>query len=418
MDRGIAAADSATTCRQGKGMTMETSDRIALFQYEWPLQVHAMNLALKLAESGYQVDIFLKDCRTGFVVPGEQREKENITVYDLSRPLRQVRRIVRYLLGKAWFIKKHLPLIAPAARQDALKRLGTQRYRCFIGVEKKGLIWAGILAQVLNVPFLYYSLELYLEDVPAFAGDKGFPVLRREEIKYHRLSSATIIQDRLRASALLRSNGIEKTDVLLLPVTFPDGENRNRSTRLYDQNNIPRHAKLILYFGMISEDRRCIEVAEAARHLKENRLLVFHGFGPRRDIIRLRSRGKYPNTVLSLKKVPQAAIKDIIASAAIGLVLYENCCDNDRLTAFSSEKIALYLQSGIPIIAFDMGNYRELTDAYRCGELITDVRELPGAVEKILDDYDQYRERAFAAYRDLYRYETYFPAIRKYLDAL
>jgi glycosyltransferase involved in cell wall biosynthesis len=284
-------------------------------------------------------------------------------------------------------------------------------------VEKKGLIWAGRLAEIVKLPHLYYSLELYLEDVPAFAGNKGFPILRREEIRYHRASQATIIQDKSRADALLRGSGMEKTDLLYLPVSPVGEENKNRSSLLYEQNEIPLDKKLILYFGMIAGDRRCFEVANAASRLKEDRLMVFHGFGPLRDISRLRSRKRYPNIVLSLRQVPQAAIKDIISSATIGLVLYENSCDNDRLTAFSSEKIALYLQSGIPIIAFDIGNYRDLTDAYRCGELIRDVRELPEAVEKILADYDRYRERAFAAFRELYRYDNYFPAI-EYLNTL
>jgi glycosyltransferase involved in cell wall biosynthesis len=100
------------------------------------------------------------------------------------------------------------------------------------------------------------------------------------------------------------------------------------------------------------------------------------------------------------------------------LGMYDNSCVNNRLTAFSSEKIALYLQSGVPIIAFDMGNYRDLMDAHQCGELIQDMPELPGAVDKILNSYDTYRVNAFSAYRDFYRYDQHFRAIREYLNSL
>jgi glycosyltransferase involved in cell wall biosynthesis len=222
----------------------------------------------------------------------------------------------------------------------------------------------------------------------------------------------------MRAEALLASNNIAKTDLLFLPVSLPKGENRNKSSWLYDHCAIAPDKKIILYYGMINKDRRCFELAELSSHLPDDCIMVLHGFGFDEEIDPLQDKIKYGDLVLSLEFAAQHEIKDLISSATIGLVIYGNNCNNDILTAFSSEKIALFLQSGIPIIAFDMGNYRELMDAYRCGELIADIKELPKAVKKILNDYDEYRKEAFAAYSALYRYEKYFETIRAYLQKM
>ncbi len=416
--------------------------RIAIFQYEWPLQAHTLNLARKLAQNEYQVDLFLKDCRTDLVeltsLSGDQ-----VSVRDFSaqptkstrilrqvltwirgrgaapsrladRVLRLVREVRKQVRGSA---SAGLPCVDAGAVDQALACLGAKPYCWFIGVEKQGLIWAGRVAEVLKVPYLYYSLELYLDDCPGFVGDERFPRLRAEERWYHQRSSATIIQDRSRADALLAGNAVRSTSLLYLPVALDADLNPDKSSWVYAETGIPRDKKVLLYFGMICANRRCQEIAQVAGQLPSDWTMVFHGHGPAKDIRELSPLGRHASVVLSLRSVPASEIRAVISSATIGLVLYDGGYVNDRLTAFSSEKIALYLQSGIPIIGFDMGNYRELTDRYACGVLIKEPSDLPSAVATILADYERYREAAFSAFRALYQYDNYFPAILAYLDA-
>jgi glycosyltransferase involved in cell wall biosynthesis len=396
---------------------MRTMKRIALFQYEWPLQVHTVNLTVQLAESGWHVDLFLCGCDSSYVVISDMGRIENIEVHDLNPYETQspLRHKIMYAMDRVGIRHKHPPDVFSHVVKESFKHIKKYDYRCFIGIEKKGLIWAGRLAEKVRTPYLYYSLELYLEDHPAFIHDEEFARVRREEIKYHRVSRGTIIQDRMRAEVLLASNGIEQTDLLFLPVSLPEEENSDRSAWLYEQNGIPPGKKIILYFGLIAQDRLSGDMAAISGRLRNDCTMVIHGFGSEDEIGPLRGK---ENLVLSLDFVEQHGIKNLISSATIGLVMYGDTCSNDRLTAFSSEKLALYLQSGIPIIAFDRGNYRELMDAYPCGELISDMKELPGAVEKILANYERYRAEAFSAYRELYRYDNYFKKIEAYLSAL
>jgi glycosyltransferase involved in cell wall biosynthesis len=112
--------------------------------------------------------------------------------------------------------------------------------------------------------------------------------------------------------------------------------------------------------------------------------------------------------VFSLDFVGEEKIIDVISSATIGLALYDNMNSNDRLAAFSSVKVAYYLQCGDPIIAFDSESFRELMDTYKCGELISSIDEIPQKAEKILNDYDRYKEQAFMAFREFYDFDKNF----------
>ena len=172
--------------------------------------------------------------------------------------------------GNLQFAKQ---LIDPKIVQLALEHMAGNHYRCLIGVEKKGLIWAGMVAERLGIPFIYYSLELYTEDYhrAVMGGSNHFTKLREAECRYHRKSSATIIQDSDRARVLFQDNGVTmaKARIHYVPVSVMGGPYKNRSTFLHDLLGISKRQKIILYFGLIWEKRYAFELAEAAQNFPE-----------------------------------------------------------------------------------------------------------------------------------------------------
>ena len=66
------------------------------------------------------------------------------------------------------------------------------------------------------------------------------------------------------------------------------------------------------------------------------------------------------------------------------------------------------MQCGVPIIALDSESFRELMDAYKCGELINSIGEIPQKIEKILNNYGSYREQAFKAFKQFYDFDENF----------
>jgi glycosyltransferase involved in cell wall biosynthesis len=397
--------------------------RIAIFQYQWPLQIHATNLAEALASEGYYVDFIFKKCRTEFVDLRHLQSVPRVRIINLDntidsylqgkRPLKQLYRLCEVVVSVVSFGLVIFPSVIAAFRH-----LRKETYSLFIGVEKKGMIWAGILSRLTGVPFVYYSLELYDEQHPRFMGRPDFSALRRMEKRYHRRVAATIIQDRSRGDYLLRANGMMEGEMFFLPVSVRGLSVEHKTNRsFWAEWGIPSALPVVLYLGMIEESRHCLDLARVAKESADKFSTVFHGFGEASFLDAVRSVGGEALT-LSTELVPENQLPDVIAAADIGLVLYGSACANDVLTAFSSEKIALFCRAGVPFIAFDSPSYRELVGIFECCVLLTDIEELPKAVQMIIGNYSTYSANARLAFEKYYRFETNVAQVIEQLDRI
>lgn len=397
-------------------MDERNNKRIGLFEYDWSMYHYIKDFAIKLAEAGYLVDVFFKDLDVSpdYANTNDFSCYPNIRYYNFTTPAtrRQAirRRYIRLLNKLA------IPLSIP--RNDApeeiidrhiLERskeiIGTSQYFCLIGIEKKGLIWAGMLSEIYHRPLIYFSLELYIEDNPALY--TYYHVLAAER-KYHKLAVATIIQDEPRANVLLKSNGIEQMNVLYFPVSAKGNTVREKSKFLQNQLHIDDNKKIILHFGAIDKNRCLPQLVRIAKDLDDGVLLVVHGYGPKKYLDYLQSIADKNKVIFSLDFIAEEKIESLISSADIGIALYKTTNANDRLVAFSSSKVAYYTQCGVPMIAFDTESSRELVSLYRCAESINTTNEIPLKARKILENYDSYREQSYAAYQRFYNLDENF----------
>ncbi len=408
-------------------MVERETGRIGIFEYDWSMYGFIKNFIIELAEAGYLVDVFQKDPSTtlDFTNTEQFRDYHNVRYFNFKTSNTLSQKILRKskaVLGRLSEDYRQSPksFIDAQILRRSKEIITESEYQCFIGIEKKGLIWAGILSQIYGCPLIYYSLELYLEDHPRLAADlatREYSYLRKMEKKYHQLAGATIIQDRLRAEALLKYNEIEFTNLLYLPISVRGDIVESRSGYLHEKYQIGRAKQLLLYFGLIQDERFSADLVRIASCLRDDVILVLHGYGDPAYLAHLQSIAAVNRIIFSFDLVKEENIIDVISAATIGLALYENTNSNDRLAAFSSVKVAYYMQCGVPLIAFDSESFRELMDAHKCGELITSTEEIPQAVQKILNDYDRYREQAFMAFKQFYEFDENFKGfIRDFND--
>lgn len=391
-------------------MDKKNSKRIGIFEYDWSIYHYIKDFAIQLAEAGYLIDIYLKDwdVRPNLANTNDFSLHGNIRFFNLTT--KETRRQAIMRKCNKLLNKMAIAFALPRNRRpdqiidrDILRRskeiMGTSQYYCLIGVEKKGLIWAGILAEMYNWALVYFSLELYTEDNPAL-----FTVyhIRDAERKYHKRAVATIIQDGPRADVLLKANGIGQTNILHFPVSAKGNIVRDKSSYLQKKLHIDTNKKVILYFGAIEKDRFISEIVKMARDLDDGLILVVHGLGPQGYIRYLQSIADNNKVMFSLGFVAENEILSVVSSGDIGIALYKTTNANDRLVAFSSSKVAYYTQCGIPMIAFDAESFRELVNCHKCAELINKINEIPFVARKILDNYDSYRDNAHAAYQRFY----------------
>ena len=388
--------------------------RIGIFQYKWPLQVHTINLVTKLAESGFQVDLYLYRCNSSFVStklltfhPGVKLffTDDGDPVFRIfHRIIRKLRRILGHPNPK--------PLSLEQLVRKTLKKMRSNRYDYFIGIEKNGLIWAGMLSGKLNIPYIYYSLELYIDRHPELDSFINSDVILKEEKKYHARAAGTIIQDQLRAKALFECNGIEEKNSIYIPVSVTGKKINDTSRFLHEKLGIEYSKKIVIYIGWVRKKRGVDELMRCASRLGDDFVMVFHGpFLPE-----VSTENSFGGKVFFSREMTSSEdIPKIVSSAYIGVAYYGNATINDRLTAFSSEKIAHYMQCGLPVIAHRNESYELLMQQHHCGEMIDNIQQLPEAVQKIDSDYSHYRDNAFTAYEHFYSFDKNIRALTDFL---
>ncbi len=390
--------------------------RLAIFQCDWPLQVHTTQLAKMFSDSGYAVDLYLCNCDSKYVDLSDLVDGCDVNVINVSVSLPQ--KIFNKILGLSGtkLYSFYRALVPSSIIHKAKQHLSDNLYQYFIGVEKKGLLWAGALSEKMSVPLIYYSLELYLEDHPAIVGDIFFPRLRKAEKKYQAKAKATIIQDPLRAEELGRANNIEQMDWLYFPVSVSGPARHVRSGYFHEKFALASGKKILLYFGILGPSRSSEDLAKFSHDMSDEYVMILHGRGLDVDTDDLQNYIDDERFVLSPKMVSAGEIDALVASAHVGLALYPVGCANDELTAFASEKVALYCRAGIPFVAFDNRSYRRLFKEYECGALISSIDELGEAIAMIEKNYDRYSHNTLLAFDAFYNFQNNFKTLSKYIN--
>lgn len=441
-------------------MSHQTDRRIAIFQARDPVASQTFNSAVMLAEAGYAVELFCHSKSYGWrYVEFERLGKKGVQVYELnpihpttlgdpslpdasalhSRQLlrKRIRATVPFLVVVRDYTVStlqnapHIYRLLRGSEEGLLPRwivpqtlrlMAGKRYRCLIGIEKNGLIWAGQVAENLQTPFMYYSTELYSDDYWRLVMGRSieFRRLMQAERKYHAKAAATIVQDPERARVLFQENRLPMpgASVFNVPVSLLGGQYQRPSRFLHQSLGFPRDRRVILYFGGIWETRYVLELAKVAQTFPDDWVLVMHGEELDGAVEKIKAIDHRQKVVISLKLVPSDQIQELIASADVGLAFYSPVTQNDRLTAFSSEKMALYMQCGVPFIAFDYPGYRRLANEHRCGLVVQNLRELQETVASILKSHHEFREGAYQAFRKYYDFSHNFAPVIQSIEGL
>jgi glycosyltransferase involved in cell wall biosynthesis len=303
--------------------------------------------------------------------------------------------------------------------EHAGRALAARHPRCCIGVECEGLIWAHAVAASLDLPCVYYSLELYTSDSPLFSG-RRFRRLKRLERQAHAACAATIVQDPDRAGVLFADTGAPPHTVHFVPVSVTGAPRRQKTTDLHDRLGLTQRTSIVLFTGELHQLRDPVALVRAAQRLPEGWALVLHGeaYGDAALVDRIRDHDTGGRVTLSTTLVPPDRLGDLIASADIGLVLYSDRTVNEALTGRASEKAARFAQAGLPMIAFDCSSFPDVFRTYGCGRAIAIVDDLPDAVAAIAGAYDDYRRGAFRAFAEIYEFSRQFAPVTTWIDAL
>jgi glycosyltransferase involved in cell wall biosynthesis len=356
-----------------------------------------------LARNGYQVDlIYVRD--PAFLPP--TFDSPQVVLAPLSRlprgRLAALRRLAEALL---WLSLTFCHCLA-------------RRPTYLIGVDPVGLIVCGLVGSLLRLPYVYFSLEIYLaREITSH----HIRLMKSVERFFNRRSLFTVVQDQGRASLLSAENHVEDRPILLLPNSPLGAAQRRRSDYLRRKLNLPEEQKVILYAGALADWTYTPELIEAARDWPAEWTLVLHS----------RQHGNnlgldfadYPWVKSSGGPVPFAHLPALVSSADVGLLLYRNADtpwqgDNMTYVGLSSGKLAQYLQCGLPVAAVAFPGLCEIIDRYHCGLCAPDLASLRTAIVDILANDAEYSRGAIQCFSEAFAFERHFEPILARLETV
>lgn len=427
---------------------MYLPNRIALFGPTWLHENFATSPATQtllslFLQDGIQVDVFTERQITGLYPPldqitniygaaasppsaqAPQRVAGHTVQSPLQRKLKRTRIKLNWLKNElrkmpAIYYSQYEPRKCVSSRRlraaidDHVARTS---YDCAIGIEEGGIILARhSLPQ--RTPLLYYSLELYTEDHPAFAGLGRYNFRHRKRMQ--RLSfphaRAVVIQDHDRARVLFEDmrQPYDAERVITFPVSFLGQAQMRRDGFLRERFTEIGERTILLQFGSIRPDRFSDEIIQASHSCPSDMAVVVHGSISHDCWEALQTAP----CLASTGDVPFEEVEKVPASADIGLIFYQSSSDNNRLIAHASGQLALFLKCGVPVIVDDKPSLRSLVEAYHCGVAVQKPADIFDAARHIRANYDAYCQGALRCFAQEHDLLPHYAQLREKLASL
>jgi glycosyltransferase involved in cell wall biosynthesis len=398
---------------------------IVIPDYSVTKSVTTINTALLFADAGYEVEILTNGSVAGAPLrpgveflsslPGPSSNAGSAGTAPLAASATagwgrlfsrwpRILEILTRVRALKWRLSSFCAFVLFAAR-----RCRARPPVCVIGADPNGLMAAAIVASVARARLVYLSLELYTWRECSGAGDY---MVKACEALLQRFCAFTLIQDVDRANVMRSENRMGRHRFLFMPVAGLGPVIEQKSDFLRDRFGIPRGKKILLHAGGVFPWNRCLEIAESAVRLPDDWVVVIHGFPHDPEyVIPLRCAGPPDRLILSLEPVPFDTMGEVIASADIGMVLYENRGPNYLHIANSSNRLVDYLQHGLPVIVCNFPSLRAMVENHGCGKVLADDGNIAELVREIDADYARYAEAARRCYVERYDARKYFPPI-------
>jgi glycosyltransferase involved in cell wall biosynthesis len=268
----------------------------------------------------------------------------------------------------------------PIRRMKLLFEKGPAFYACFqirlfffLLFQKPGLLVSNdldtllpnyLVSKMKNIPLVYDSHE-YFTGVPEL---QNSPVKQKiwkriEQWIFPRLKDVFTVNDSI-AGLYEKEYGIRPVVVRNVPPKIRKAAKVSRTDL-----GLPEDKHLLILQGSgINVQRGAEEMVEAMQFV-ENAVLLIVGGGDVLDILKeMVKKWHLEEKVIFKPRQPYEKLMQYTAAADLGLTLDKNTNINYRLSL--PNKIFDYLHAGIPVLASDLVEIREIIDTYDVGDFI------------------------------------------------
>jgi glycosyltransferase involved in cell wall biosynthesis len=298
------------------------------------------------------------------------------------------------------------------------RRAQTRKYDILVAVECFSLI-AADRAAVPGADLIYYSLELLGPDDITENINKH--VLKRLELQALTRVAQVVTTSPRRRLLFAERNGFPAERVSALPVV-PLRQSSTPRTRFFrDKFGIGDDQVLVVYSGNFEAWAQCLEIITSMDRWPSDAVLVMHTWngralrGPYFKQMRQAAAGR--PVYFSTDYMRPADLHQALASADIGLLFYTSVTTYFSEILFSSNKMAEYMQVGLPIVCSPMPELKAFVEDEHIG-LAAEFDELGAAIARIAGDLPAHREAVARCRNRHFEFERYFTdALSQYIRA-
>jgi len=371
------------------------------------------SLAEELADAGIVVDVFTVKNRTLPSVDKIGNKIQNAT----SAP-----NIINYPIVQSGFWE-NIPVLMTGFFLWLFLKVRRGQYDLIIACGIRALILAGMINLFYKRPYIYNSLELYIQhEITSIKGNIG----KKLEKYFNKRAEFTIIQDHIRSKILVEENGINSDSILLFPNSPRGGAVQKDPVEkeyLLNKYSLDPDTKLILYAGTIFAPWAMTpNLIRAAQDWPEHWKLLLHcraDTSTMRELEQFKAIDKASRVLFSTKPLDGAEYEKLVQGCDVGVSLYDgDLSDNIKYVGLSSGKLAQFLKYGLPIIVNNIPMWPELIAKYKCGAIVHQSQEIKGALDKIFKDYERCVENAEQFFDSVLKLDNYTQQLIKAISVL
>ncbi len=278
--------------------------------------------------------------------------------------------------------------------------------------DSNALVPVALAARRRGIPFVYDAHDLWLGRPRR---DRSRLYFGLSQVTYRLIertlipwAAAVITVSRPIADHLARRYGLGRVDLVH---NYPDRHPvaRRDLRERFDASASSVDRRLVLYLGALMGGRGLEELADAAAHFEDAELVLLGSGALEAELARRIRLAGSGDRVHLVAPVPPDQVVDYAASADVGVSPIVPSCLNYRYSL--PNKLFQYMAAGIPVVASDFPQVREIVEGSGCGLVVDTSRpaDIAAAVNRILADPAwalAMGERGRAAVEERYNWST------------
>jgi hypothetical protein len=342
-----------------------------------------MELAIQLASSGFEVDLYMINISNNHL---PFFENQNIRI--LPFPISKFQKAEYW--SKIFYSKD-------------------RKYKAIIATPVMGTWVAYLTARIQRIPYYYFADELVnhlLADIPRKVKIK----LERKNYISNKNAVATLT---LGEERYIVQKKINKIDYPHDHIVLPNGQSGNvirlRSHYFRDIFNIEDRKPILLFAGTLnwSLARKILE--ETKTYSEKDYHIVFQS-----RTIGLMGESDHPFIKMSTIPIPSAIMNFAVSSADIGLVLYDRESAHETNNGITGGKIGTYLKNGLSLIAGSADNLK-IFEEKKVGVYWDGKSPFDQIAVRAINSLQMNRENIPGYYKENLQYELFFEKFKEHL---